>query len=460
MDDLPTEIVCAIAIVVPLDDYVNFIIALGSYEVFLETCQANKKYWITSDYDVAEKTESCWSRDLFKKELNASGINVMSFSPNPIASLNLPNPNDSGFLNPLTMSFALQPDTFQPSGYTNMSRISDVPTADSETTICNYRRDTGEKHGICRTYRSSWLNGELRITNISHYRNGKLHGYYANFNMSGDLIEDMWYLCDEKHGRHITYHFSKGTIEFVKDYGHGDLRRSYVYGSEDRLIRLESYKSKLNHGIFLKYDENGVLQSLLKYKRGVLEGEQLVYYKSSYQLHFQSIYLHGIRHGKCFEYDRNGKLLNTCEFQQGKLHEYFIEYYSDGNIEKKTQYVNGEVCGEYVKYFPDGNIDVRLNVNSRRQLNGHCITYYSSGRIYNEGGFINGKRHGIHQLFDEDGALLEKARYHNGALSNQEGTRPFPGFSDSMHHLENIYYHESYLRFHGDVLAHTGSAKN
>jgi antitoxin component YwqK of YwqJK toxin-antitoxin module len=130
----------------------------------------------------------------------------------------------------------------------------------------NIRRDNFQKHGKWILYYGT-TRGKLIISRIGHFRNGQMHGYYAQYNHStGNVAYETWFQHGETHGRAIDYYDNgaiRKTIEMVHNRKNGTEMHYYINGAiqaiktyKNNKLLDQSYRAVQNYIDGEKYGEN------------------------------------------------------------------------------------------------------------------------------------------------------------------------------------------------------------
>lgn len=110
------------------------------------------------------------------------------------------------------------------------------------------------------------------ISSITPYMNGKLNGYYFEFDNRGYLVTQAGFINDELDGKMIKLKYGKPTE--ISNYKHGKL-----------------------HGIKVQYHRNGNKQIEVEYKNGLIDGF-MKYYNNDEEVMMEYKYKDGVKVGE------------------------------------------------------------------------------------------------------------------------------------------------------------------
>ena len=168
---------------------------------------------------------------------------------------------------------------------------------------------------------------------------------------------------------------NEAPVKQVAFYSNGQIKNEVdlIEVAEDSKGAVDWKSTIVPHGMSIAFFQNGQIEKVAFYDRGVLHGEMKLFFS-------------------------DGKLHGQCMFNQGERHGQLISFYEDGSKAEETTYENGKTTGESIKYHPKGN---------RASL----IPYE------------NGVPHGLAMEWYPNGALKANMRYQNG-LYHSDGEKP------------------------------------
>jgi len=244
--------------------------------------------------------------------------------------------------------------------------------------------------------------GEDTISNISHYKMGKLHGAVEEYYENGTLKALLNYENGHQHGLQVTY-YENGAKEYEWDMINGE-----------------------NHGTAAFYYDNGRVWDERIFKNGQLmaadgtpyQGVYTVFYSGDKQLFSEDFYKDGRKEGLSKVYHENGQLMMERPFQHGKLDGSVSVYSPEGKLYSQTGYVDGVIEGMEVYYFENGHVAVE-NPYKGGELNGVSKVHHEQGGLYGEYSYVNGLQSGVSREYDEGGSLLSEWHSENDHMHGE-----------------------------------------
>ncbi len=227
---------------------------------------------------------------------------------------------------------------------------------------------------------------------------------------------------------HINYYKSVGIMfllipslcvsVFADPVSSESVRKKY-YPDGKTVLREESYRNKVLHGVVREYHENGQLNVLSNYRDGKMHGTQIMYhedggviseekYEDGRLLNDQDEFYSG---EKSYHYP-DGSLFATTAYLDGFQHGETRIYYPTGELKIEMQAKKGKYIGRATKYFPSGEIQA-VGQMSKGKINGVYKEYFESGKIRAIIPFRRGNMHGKARLLDEEGNLIVEVKFDN-----------------------------------------------
>lgn len=218
-------------------------------------------------------------------------------------------------------------------------------------TIAYYENNV--KHGVCETYVRGILNS------IEHYRYGKQEGEYIKYNRDGTIHQRIMYKDDLMYGYNIIY-YDNSVIHVKSNYVNGKLDgERQEYNFDGKLIRISQYVNDILHGFTIEW--NWDIDKL-----GCVAGYHNGKYHGTYRewdgdvLSIERQYVYGSPHGTWREWSSNGMLASICTYNRGKLEgEYIVYYLNSTNIHIRKYYRHGITDGLYENWHSNGNLHIR-----------------------------------------------------------------------------------------------------
>ena len=125
----------------------------------------------------------------------------------------------------------------------------------------------GMKTGTWTTYHP---NDNLTVYTVNNYVNGKKEGLYLEAEKNNRVKTIGSYSNDVKHGKWITYNFSRREIE--QDYKNGKLhgfsRTFYKTGKDGQVKEEIELSNGIQDGVYRYYKEDGTISMDYVYKNG------------------------------------------------------------------------------------------------------------------------------------------------------------------------------------------------
>ena len=301
-------------------------------------------------------------------------------------------------------------------------------------------------------------------------RQGKPDGYWKNYYESGILksegnrknflLDSTWRFYDEsgrlvleinyKNGKKNGYRISFGKDEILKEKFVDDVKQGYSYVLDTTgKIRMEiPFENGVENGLARKFDEDGNVIELIKYKKGyVVNREKINRFDSKHLPHgkwkwfyddgslkMEGNFFHGLKNGYFKLYDKNGNLVSIEKYVNGEKQEKAEEiakldvktdYWPNGKPKVIATYKNGVPEGvrrEYNKegkveksyVFHNGKIIAEGVLTDAGKKEGHWKEYYDDGKLKSEGDYKNDKKTGRWRYYYHNGQLEETGEYVDG----------------------------------------------
>lgn len=268
------------------------------------------------------------------------------------------------------------------------------------------RKDAqGRKQGTFRDYYESG-----RIKREVNYLDDQMHGYYREFDGSGEIV--------------MAIRYERGKIiEEIDEDLRELLDMKSTYDEQGRLIFRGGYIEDKPVGIHRYYDTTGtVINAHLynengeKISEGIIDeqgrrmGAWTDFYTSG-EVRAKGTYLNNQQSGSWTFFYRSGSIEQKGRFERGRFHGSWTWYYPNGNVWREEWYLNGREDGEFVEYDQGGQILARGQyVNGEK--NGEWL--YQVGDHTERGNYVIGLREGEWKYFYNDGILKYEGYYSRG----------------------------------------------
>ncbi|NTW31826.1 MAG: toxin-antitoxin system YwqK family antitoxin [Bacteroidetes bacterium] len=322
-------------------------------------------------------------------------------------------------------------DTLKTNGYTVFKYENGNKS--SEGTLIN-----GKPDNYWRTYYQTGI-----LKSEGNRKNFDLDSLWKFYNEKGKLILEINYSKSKKNGIKTTY----TDKEIIKENYINDIKdgiTSYYYPDEKLRLSVNFIKGR-EQGIAREYSPTGEIITIYEYKKGYLIGKEKVnrfdndslktgkwvkFYDNG-KLQSEYYYKAGVKEGYFKEYDIEGNLINIVKYINGEIQKDAVEvgkmdikteYYSNGQIKYIGSFKNNIPEGVKREYSEDGKI-----INSKIFKNGVEIgngiideqgikqgpwkDYYESGELKDEGTFDNGAKIGLWKFYFKNKKLEQTGNY-------------------------------------------------
>ncbi|HXC06537.1 MAG TPA: hypothetical protein VNZ86_17395, partial [Bacteroidia bacterium] len=241
------------------------------------------------------------------------------------------------------------------------------------------RRDAkGSKQGVWKEFYSEGV-----IKNEGHYLDDMKHGYFKEYDKTGNLLNTYKY----EFGKLVKNAPELAKLEVQVDY-HPNGRRKFV----------GNYKNGVPEGVSREYDTVGNITNSRIYLEGVLLSEG-IYDEAGYE------------QGHWKEYHPNGTIKAEGEYKNGRKIGPWVFFHANGKMEQKGKYDNkGQPQGDWKWYYEDGKL-LREETYIDGLVNGPMVEYAddSTSRVITKGELVDGLKEGA--WFFEMGDYREEGTY-------------------------------------------------
>ncbi len=285
--------------------------------------------------------------------------------------------------------------------------------------------NNGLKQG---TWKEFFTNGNLKKE--ENYRDNLLHGYYREYNSSGQII--------------FTLLYDNGAIVQSANTDDTEINITNRYDEENRLVYSGPYRNDVPVGVHREYGSDGsVIKSFIYNDNGLLLSEGIVdesgnrngNWKDFYSdgtIMAEGQYVNNIRSGIWKFYNSNGSVEQTGSYYYGRPDGVWRWYYENNALLREEEYYRGQREGPYVEYSDTGEIIVQGQYTDGER-NGTWS--FDSGNYIEKGDYIIGLKDGLWQSYYPDGTLRYKGKYIQG---NADGLHRY--FYDNGRSKEEQYY--------------------
>ena len=310
-------------------------------------------------------------------------------------------------------------------------------------TIYEYRRDylvykekinrfnnKNQKHGVWKEfYPNNTIKTEM------NYVNGKLNGYFKNFDESGKLLSINLYkngeilqqdISEEPKVDEKKEYYPSGKPKSVGGFLNGvPIALHREYSADGKVIKAKYYDEtgtvismgQVNEfnkkiGLWKFLYKTGELKAEGKYNKNRKTGKWKYYYKSG-KLEQEGNFKRSKYDGLWKWYYESGELLREENFISGKEEGSFVEYTRKGEIVSKGEYLEGEKNGEWIYQTGDATEIGSFEMGER---NGIWKYYNRDNKLIFEGEFVQGVEEGKHKFYYDNGRTKEERFYVAGNL--------------------------------------------
>lgn len=184
-----------------------------------------------------------------------------------------------------------------------------------------------------------------------------------------------------------------------------------------RHIKLPKNLESLAQGIGITYHLSGVIDTIKRYNNGVLHGEMLIYNDNG-RLIERKNYINGNLHGFSYTYkSSNGVLLSKYRYENGFLHGISEVYHDNGIIANRAYYKRSSLYGLYETFDNLGNLTHRYTYHNGYKTGPYeLFKRKEKDRYYIAGECANSQEHGIQNVYNSDGILIESSKWNHGVF--------------------------------------------
>jgi len=247
---------------------------------------------------------------------------------------------------------------------TTIMRYNHGNLTDSEQ-INRFNRK-GEKQGIWKEF---YEDGNTK--KFENYKNGKLHGYYREFNAKGKMTLSKLYsegkevIIPEEEEQKFDYAKIKEEL-----FENGNVKKRGAFQNNKPI------------GYHNEFDQSGkIIASQHFSKEGNLKGKGLVDKKSKKQ-------------GKWTLYYKTGEIKSKGSYKNGRKIGVWTYFFKGKEVEQKGTFVKGKAQGDWTWYYPDGKIR-RNGYFAKGKENGKFTEYSTVGDTLSFGAYKYGKKNGV-----------------------------------------------------------------
>jgi len=296
-----------------------------------------------------------------------------------------------------------------------------------------------------------------KIKTEANYINGKIHGLFKEYSISGNLIKVLKYeygklMIDSLDTVTVSNRVNKDLFKKLKE----------EYYPNGALKYLGAYNDSVPVGLHKAYSENGKTINAKKFddygnliaegtynEKGRKHGTWKYYYNTG-ELKSKGRYNNNRKDGKWIYYFLNGKVEQKGSYIKGKFDGKWIWYYENSQIEREENYDRGIENGLFVEYDEIGNIMLKgeyidgeregfwfYDVGDHKEegnyqfglFEGEWKHYYSNGKLLFIGKYVQGSANGKHKYYYDNGKLKSEGRF---MMDSKEGNWDYYNYEGEL----------------------------
>ena len=266
---------------------------------------------------------------------------------------------------------------------------------------CFYYHDNGAVK-VC----GNFVNGGYNEDGVINHPNGKTHmiGNFIKGKLEGEAEE----------------YYDTGTLKYKGNFVNGgyDNSDATIYHPDGSLCYTGTIEAGSKEGEGFQYWPNGQLRYAGEFEKdkptGIVSDLHVphLFFHNGKSEYIGDL-IHGVPNGRGEEYWINGKIKIDGYFKKGVIDGEVLIYYSDG-----TKYYEGEtLCGYKhgfgIEFTSKGNKKY-IGIFKLDQRHGRGILYFKSGKVKYEGFWKDGKIFGLGKEFHSNGQIRYSGMFKNG----------------------------------------------
>ena len=184
-------------------------------------------------------------------------------------------------------------------------------------------------------------------------------------------------------------------------------------------------------GEFKRYDEKGILRSVLIFSEDGREADASIFYPEG-NLASKGKFVDRKKEGKWQFFSRDSGYLISEDIYKGNLRNGLsVKFYPDSSIAERITYADNIKNGEWIHFHPNNNKWIRSNYLNGR-LNGKFEAWFENGGIEFSGQYKYDIRDGVWQIFNKNGSVRYRIEYTNGVPDNRQLDIDASNYMDSL----------------------------
>ena len=197
----------------------------------------------------------------------------------------------------------------------------------------------------------------INFTDENGLKQGKWVVAFENINStrySGQFKDDIPY-------GEFRYYYRSGEVSAIMQFEDENRSSTMMYHKNGNLLSVGSYYQQKKDSVWWYFNARKEVLSMETYNKGILEGEQIIYYpadpsKVKVKEYEKSIFKEGIKNGAWEQYYESGRIKAKGIYLNGNLNGIAYYYYPEGNVELNGEYENGYKHGCWLHYGKDGEL--------------------------------------------------------------------------------------------------------
>jgi len=184
----------------------------------------------------------------------------------------------------------------------------------------------------------------------------------------------------------FRYYYQSGEVSAVIEFKDEYSSSSRMYHKNGNLLSLGNYYQQKKDSVWWYFNARKEVLSMETYNKGILEGEQIIYYpgdpsKVKVKEYEKSIFKQGFKNGAWEQYYESGRIKAKGVFLNGNLNGIVFYYFPEGNVKLNGEYENGFKHGCWLHYGEDGELLDRSYYKKDKKLEGKEIEEFKKNRI-------------------------------------------------------------------------------
>ena len=197
----------------------------------------------------------------------------------------------------------------------------------------------------------------LNVTDENGLKQGK---WVVNFENSKSIRYTGEFIDNHPVGE-FRYYYNTGELSAVVEFRDDFRSQSRMYHKNGNMLSVGYYFQQKKDSVWWYFNGRKEVLSMETYNKGVLEGEQVVYYpadpsKVKVKEYEKSTFKDGVKNGPWEQYFESGRIKSKGVYLNGNLSGIAYYYYPEGNIKLNGEYENGFKHGCWLHYGKDGQL--------------------------------------------------------------------------------------------------------